>query len=76
MIYFKNVKIQSVRTDDDYYDHKKKKRIKYAKPKVTRKTLFEDSCYDVGELYLQLKNCHDRDPYNQVEVTFKSTMEY
>jgi len=24
MIYFKNVKIQSVRTDDDYYDHKKK----------------------------------------------------
>tara|TARA_R110002049_G_scaffold180999_1_gene348013 strand:- start:271 stop:504 length:234 start_codon:yes stop_codon:yes gene_type:complete len=75
-IHFEKVKIQSVRIDDDYYDHKKKKRIKYSTPKIEKKTLFEDTVYDIGELYLQLKNCHDRDPYNPMEVTLKSTQEY
>ena len=37
MITYNKVKIYSVRTEDSYYDHKKKKHIKYAKPKVTKK---------------------------------------
>jgi len=35
MITYDKVKIHSVRTDDTYYDSKKKKHIKNAKQKVT-----------------------------------------
>ena len=76
MITYDNVKISSVRVDDSYYDNKKKKHIKYAAPKITKKLLFDDSCYDLGELYMQIKNCHDRDPYNKIEVIFESKLEY
>jgi len=76
MITYDNVKISSVKVDDSYYDHKKKKHINYTKPKTTKKVLFEDSCLDIGELYLQIKNCHDREPYNKIEVSFESKMEY
>ena len=76
MITYDKVKIYSVRTDDDYYDQKKKKHIKYAKPKITKKLLFDDNCYDLGELYMQIKNCHERDPYNKIEVSFQSNLEY
>jgi len=76
MITYDKVKISSVRVDDDYYDSKKKKHIKYSKPKITKKLLFEDSCFDLGELYMQIKNCHERDPYNKMEVTFESNLEY
>jgi hypothetical protein len=76
MITYDKVKIHSVRTDHTYYDSKKKKHIKYDKPKVTKKLLFEDNCYDLGELYVQIKNCHERDPYHNIEVTFNSTLEY
>ena len=76
MITYDNVRISSVRVDDSYYDHKKKKHINYTKPKTTKKVLFEDSCLDIGELYLQIKNCHDRDPYNKIEVSFESKLEY
>jgi hypothetical protein len=76
MITYDNVKISSVRVDDTYYDHKKKKHINYATPKTTRKVLFEDSCLDIGELYLQIKNSHERDPYNKIEVSFESKKEY
>ena len=76
MITYDKVKIYSVRTDDDYYDQKKKKHIKYAKPKITKKLLFDDDCYDLGELYMQIKNSHERDPYNKIEVSFESKLEY
>ena len=76
MITYDNVRISSVRVDDSYYDHKKKKHINYTKPKTTKKVLFEDSCLDIGELYLQIKNCHDREPYNKIEVSFESKLEY
>jgi hypothetical protein len=76
MITYDKVKIYSVRTEDSYYDVKKKKHIKYAKPKVTKKLLFDDNCYDLGEFYMQLKNCHERDPYNKIEVSFNSSLEY
>ncbi len=76
MITYDDVKICSVTVNDTYYDQKKKKHIKYAKPKVTKKLLFQDHVWDIGELYVQLKNCHDRDPFNEIEVTFKSKLEY
>ena len=76
MITYEKVRISSVRIDDDYYDSKKNKRIKYAKPKVTKKLLFEDSLYDLGELYRQIRNAHDREPYEKIEVTFNSNLEY
>ena len=76
MITYDDVKIYSVNVDDTYYDQKKKKHIKYAKPKITKKLLFEDNCYDLGELYTQIKNCHERDPYRKIEVSFKSNLEY
>ena len=76
MITYDNVRISSVSVDDSYYDHKKKKHINYTKPKTTKKVLFEDSCLDIGELYLQIKNCHDREPYNKIEVSFESKLEY
>tara|TARA_B100000900_G_C20471710_1_gene671688 strand:+ start:628 stop:858 length:231 start_codon:yes stop_codon:yes gene_type:complete len=76
MITYDDVKIYSVTVNDTYYDQKKKKHIKYAKPKVTKKLLFEDHVWDIGELYVQLKNCHDRDPFNKIEVTFESKLEY
>ena len=76
MITYDNVRISSVRVDDSYYDKKKKKHIKYATPKVTKKLLFNDNCYDLGDLYMQIKNSHERDPYNKIEVTFDSKLEY
>jgi len=76
MITYDNVKVHSVRIDDTYYDSKKKKYIKYAKPKITKTLLFKDNCFDLGELYLQIKNCHDRDRYNKIEVSFESKLEY
>ena len=76
MITYDNVRISSVKVDDTYYDYKKQKHIKYATPKITKKLLFDDNCYDLGELYMQIKNCHERDPYNKIEVSFESKLEY
>ena len=76
MITYDKVRISSVRTDDTYYDSKKKKHIKYAKPKVTKKLLFEDTLFDLGELYRQIRNAHDREPYEKIEVSFNSNLEY
>jgi hypothetical protein len=77
MISYNDVKISSVKVDETYYDEKKKKHIKYAKPKVTKKLLFEENyIFDVGDLYTQIKNCHDRDPYNLMEVSFTTNLEH
>ena len=40
------------------------------------KLLFNDNCYDLGDLYMQIKNSHERDPYNKIEVSFESKLEY
>ena len=39
MLTYDNVKIISTRIDDDYWDEKKRKQIKYKHPKITKKTL-------------------------------------
>lgn len=77
-IHFENVKIQSVRTEKTFYDEKQGKHIKYKNPKIIKKTLFQDDhVYDVGELYLQIKHCHERAHYHDdVVVSFKSTREF
>ena len=73
-IYYDNIKITYVKTESTYYDDKTKKHIKYKTPKITRKVLFEDSCFDIGELYLFIKNCHDRG-YEDLQVSFNSKHE-
>ncbi len=74
-LYFDKIKITYTRTETSYYNPKTKKHVDYKKPKVTTKIIFEDSCYDIGELYLQLKNCHDRG-YDKVQVSFISEQHY
>ena len=59
-----------------WINEKKKKYIKFKEPKIIKKELFNDDCYDLGELYSQIKNCHDRDPYNEMEVSFTSKLEF
>ena len=73
-MYFNDVKITYVRKEETYYDDKTKKHIKYKTPKVTKKVLFEDSCFDIGELYVQIKNCHDRG-YHDIQVSFNTQYE-
>ena len=79
MLAYKDIKIVAVTKDDDYYDHKKEKTIKYKKPKITTKTVYEDKyCYDLGALYEILKfNSEKHNGYNTVcEVSFKIEQEY
>ena len=75
-IHYNNVKIYSVRTQEGSYNEKKKKYIKFKEPKIIKKELFNDDCYDLGKLYSQIKNCHDRDPYNEMEISFTSKLEF
>ena len=78
MLVYKDVKIVAVTTDNDYYDHKKEKTIKYKTPKITKKTVYEDEhCYDLGELYEILKfNSQKHSGYDTVcEVSFKLDQE-
>jgi hypothetical protein len=75
MISFDKVKITQVTTTETYYNPKTKKHIKYKTPKITKKVLFEDYCFDIGELYVQIKNCHDRG-YENIQVSFSTNIEY
>ena len=48
MLRYDDIKITAITTDEDYYDSKKEKTIKYKKPKVKKKVIFEDKyCYDL-----------------------------
>ena len=52
MITYKNIKIVAITKDDDYYDKKKEKTIKYKLPKIKKKTVYDEEwCHDLGELY-------------------------
>ena len=79
MLAYKDIKIVAVTTDDNYYDDKKNKTIKYKTPKITNKTVYEDKhCYDLGVLYEILKfNSEKHNGYKTVcEVSFKIDQEY
>tara|TARA_S200002703_G_scaffold110605_1_gene96245 strand:- start:238 stop:489 length:252 start_codon:yes stop_codon:yes gene_type:complete len=55
MLNIGDIKITKVKTEKDYYDEKKKKRLKYKQPKITKRIVFEGHCYDIGEFYETLK---------------------
>ena len=78
MIHFDNVKIYKVTEDKEYYCEKDKKHKKYSKPKITKKLMFDDDVYDLGELYMQIKNVHERSAgyHSRIEVSFKSVLEW
>ena len=48
------MKITKVITEEEYYDYKKKKHIKYKKPKITETRLYEGTPYCIGEIYKTL----------------------
>ena len=74
MISYNNVKIISTETKEGYWDENKKKHIKYKTPKITKKTLFENNVYDIGELYTAIKFSLDQE-YN-VSVSFDVKLEF
>tara|TARA_R100001443_G_scaffold20302_1_gene32203 strand:+ start:320 stop:550 length:231 start_codon:yes stop_codon:yes gene_type:complete len=76
MLTYDNIKIISTRIDDDYYDEKKRKHIKYKHPKITKKTLFDGNVFDLGELYTAMKFATDQDNYNEISVNFNIKQEY
>jgi hypothetical protein len=76
MITYDNVKISSTRTDDDYWDEKKRKHIKYKHPKITKKTLFDGNVFDLGELYTAMKFATEQDSIGEISVTMSIKQEY
>ena len=76
MITYDNVKITSTRTDDDYWDEKKRKHIKYKHPKITKKTLFDGNIFDLGELYTAMKFATEQDSIGEISVTMSIKQEY
>jgi hypothetical protein len=75
-IMFKKVKITSIKTNVNYYDSKKKKWLKYKNPKVTKKIMFEDDIWELGELYREMKNCYERNGGGKVLVSFEVDILY
>ena len=53
-ITYNNMTVSKVITEKDYYDYKKKKRIKYKKPKITKTKIYEGTPYCIGEIYKTL----------------------
>ena len=79
MITYKDIKIVAITKDDDYYDKKKAKTVKYKLPKIKKKTVYDEEwCHDLGELYEIIKfNCEKHNGYRtNCEVTFKIEQEY
>lgn len=79
MLTYKNIKLTAITTDEGYYDHKKEKQIKYKKPKITKKVIFEDTyCHDLGELYEIIKfNTDKHSGYNtKIDISFETLNEY
>tara|TARA_R100001082_G_C4312404_1_gene137353 strand:+ start:365 stop:619 length:255 start_codon:yes stop_codon:yes gene_type:complete len=55
-LYFRNLSITEKRVEEDYYSEKLKKSIKYKKPKVTTKVLYENKWVgNIGDLYDKIK---------------------
>lgn len=79
MIHYNDIKVTAVTTEKDYYDSKKKKHIKYKKPKITRKVLNTDnSVFDLGELYEIIRFYTEKHSgYDtECEITFRTNIEY
>ena len=80
MINYNDIKVTAVTTEKDYYDSKKKKHMKYKKPKITRKLLNVDNlhAYDLGELYEIIRFYTEKHSgyRTECEITFRTNVEY
>ena len=79
MLNYNNIVIKSVKTETDYWDHKKNKSIDYKKPKITTNILYEEeNCYDLGDLYEIIKFYTDKQgQYGyKIKVSFDTNIEY
>jgi len=74
-MYVDKLKITKVKIDEEYYDNKKDKHIKYKKPKITKKILLDDEDCSFLDLYDHLK--HNREKhYDNIEVSFTLERNY
>ena len=76
MIAYENLTISEVNTKEGEYNHKKKKYVKFAKPKVTKKIIFQDDYTNLEELAAEVRAAVVRNAYDKIEVTFVANMEY
>jgi len=76
MISYNNLSISEVNTREGEYNHKKKKHVKFAKPKITIKQVFLQEWTSLEELAAEVRQAVIRNPYDVIEVKFTATMEY
>ena len=77
MITFDNVKITKTKVRDGEYSDKKKKWVKHKSPKVTKKVIYDENCYDLGELYSAVKFACEQSVYDgELSVTMTVKNEY
>ena len=76
MICYENVNIYEVNKRDGEYNDKKKKYIKFAKPKITKKLVFEDCYSSLEELSNEIRHAVIRGSGDRIEVSFEAKMEY
>ena len=57
---------------------KRNKLIDYALEKITKKTVFDDNCYDLGDLFTAIKFQCERTlgTNDEIEVSFKVNQEF
>ena len=76
MICYENVNIYEVDKREGEYNDKKKKYIKFAKPKITKKLIFEDCYSSLEELSNEIRHAVMRGSGDKIEVSFEAKMEY
>ena len=76
MICYENVNIYEVNKREGEYNDKKKKYIKFAKPKITKKLIFEDCYSSLEELSNEIRHAVMRGSGDRIEVSFEAKMEY
>ena len=77
MICYNDIKMWTVHTRESEYNQKTGRHKKLKAPIVTEKVhVSEASSYDLGELYELMKFATERDPYNEINVTFTVKSEY
>jgi hypothetical protein len=76
MITYEKLKISEISTDDGKYDDKKKKYVKYKTPIISKKVIHEYDYTNLEELACEVRHAVMRNPYKEIEITFKAKIEY
>ena len=76
MISYDKLKISEIIEDDGKWNEKKKKYIRYKTPIVSKKVVFEYNHISLEELANEIRQAVLRNPYREIEVTFKAKFEY